>query len=207
MEATRNRLTGPAARKKLLGSVAVLGVAAAVAGFGSYSTFNDTTTPVNTQITSGVLSLSLKDNGAVATVPFAGGTFLAGDSHSKPLDLVNDGDTAHSSVTMTTSATTSSALDTDQTNGLQLTVTSCSVPWTASGSSWSCSGTTRGFYTGPIVTSSQALTSAASLAVGGVDHLLLTALLPSTASGASFQNASSTLSFVFTGSQRSGSAH
>lgn len=206
MEATRIRLAGPANRKKLLGSIAVLGVAAAVAGFGTYSTFNDTTTPVNTQITAGVLSLTLKDNGAVATVPFAGGTVLAGDSRSKPLDLVNDGDTGLASVTMTSSATVSSALDTDPTNGLQLTLTSCSVPWTASGNSWSCSGTTHGFYSGPIVTS-QVLTGAASLAAGGVDHLLLSALLPSTASGSAFQNASSTLSFVFNGVQRSGSAH
>jgi hypothetical protein len=205
MEAARNRLADLAARKKLLGSVAVLGVAAAVAGLGTFSTFTDSTSPVNTQITSGVVSLSLTDNGAVATVPFQGGTFLAGDSQSHPLDLVNDGNTAMTSVTMASSATASSALDTDTANGLQLAVKSCSVPWTGSGASWSCSGTTRTFYTGPIVTS-QVLTGAASLAAGGVDHLLLTASLPSTASGSTFQNVSSTLSFVFTGAQRSGSA-
>lgn len=206
MEAARNRLADLAARKKLLGSVAVLGVAAAVAGLGTFSTFTDSTSPVSTQITSGVVSLSLTDNGATATMPFQGGTFLAGDSQSHPLDLVNDGNTAMTSVTMASSATASSALDTDTTNGLQLTVTSCSVPWTGSGGSWSCSGTTRTFYAGPIVTS-QVLSGAASLAAGGVDHLLLTATLPSTASGSTFQNVSSTLSFVFTGAQRSGSAH
>jgi hypothetical protein len=205
MEAAHNRLASLAARKKLLGSAAVLGVAATVAGLGTFSTFTDSTAPVNTQISSGIVSLNLTDNGAVATMPFQGGTFLAGDSQSHPLDLVNDGNTAMNSVTMASSATASSALDTDTTNGLQLTLASCSVPWTGSGSSWSCGGTTRTFYTGPIVTT-QVLTGAASLAAGGVDHLLLTAKLPSTASGATFQNVSSTLSFVFTGAQRSGSA-
>lgn len=205
MDTAEKRVAHLANRKKLLGSVAVLGVAAAVAGLGTFSTFSDSTSPVSTQITSGVVSLSLTDNGAVATVPFQGGTFLAGDSQSKPLDLVNDGNTAMASVTMASSATASSALDTDAVNGLQLTVTSCSVPWTGSAGSWTCGGTTRSFYSGRIVTT-QVLTGAASLAAGGVDHLLLTATLPSTASGSTFQNVSSTLSFVFTGAQRSGSA-
>ena len=205
MDTAEKRIAIPANRKKLLGSVAVLGVAAAVAGLGTFSTFSDSTSPVNTQITSGVVSLSLTDNGAVATVPFQGGTFLAGDSQSHPLDLVNDGNTAMASVTMASSATASSALDTDTVNGLQLTVASCSMPWTGSGGSWSCGGTTRTFYTGPIVTS-QVLSGAASLAAGGVDHLLLTASLPSTASGSTFQNVSSTLSFVFDGVQRAGAS-
>ena len=54
--------------------------------------------------------------------------------------------------------------------------------------------------------SAKALSGAASLAVGGVDHLLLTAALPSTASGDAFEGATSSLDFVFTGTQRAGSA-
>lgn len=204
MAAIHTRLAASAARKKVLGSVAVAGVAATVAGLGTYSQFTDSTAPVNAQISSGVLSLSLQDDGAVATVPFQGGTFLAGDSQSKPLDLVNDGDTALSSVSMMSSATASSVLDTDPVNGLQLTVASCSTPWSGSDSSYTCGGTTRTFYSGPII-ANQALSGAASLAPGGVDHLLLTATLPSTASGSAFQNVSSTLNFVFTGAQRPGS--
>lgn len=206
VDIAHNWLSGSPLRNKLGGSLAVLGVAAAVAGFGTYGTFTDSTAPVDTAIDSGVVSISLQDDGAVATLPFQGGMFVAGDSQSHPLDLVNDGESALASVTMTSTAPTSSALDTDTENGLQLTVSSCSVPWTGSGDSWTCGGTTRTFYAGPIVTS-QVLGGAASLAPGGTDHLLLTASLPSTASGSSFQNASSTLSFVFTATQRSGSAH
>ncbi len=206
MDIAHRWLTGSPTRNKLVGSVAVLGVAAAVAGLGTYSTFTDSTTPTNTAISTGVVSISLMDQGAVATMPFQGGTFLAGDSQSHPLDLVNDGDSGLVSVTMTSTATTSSALDTDTVDGLQLAVTSGSVPWTGSGSSWTCSGTTKNFYAGPIVTS-QVLSGAASVAAGATDHLLLTASLPSSASGSTFQNVSSTLSFVFTGTQRSGSTH
>src|SRR4051812_956926 len=99
MEAAHSRLADTASRKKLLGSAAVLGVAATVAGLGTFSTFTDSTAPVNTQISSGVVSINLTDNGATATMPFQGGTFLAGDSQSHPLDLVNDGNTALNTVT------------------------------------------------------------------------------------------------------------
>jgi hypothetical protein len=118
-----------------------LGVAGAVAGLGTYSTFTDSTTPVATAVTSGVLSISLMDGASVATAPFQGGTFMAGDSVSKALDLVNDGDTGLASVTMRSWATDSSVLDTDKVNGLQLLVRDCSVPWAGSGAAASCAGT------------------------------------------------------------------
>jgi hypothetical protein len=124
---------------------------------------------------------------------------MAGDSAGYPLDLVNDGTTAFGSVTMKVSATSSSILDTDPTNGLQLKVQKCSVAWSGS----SCSGTASTLYSGPMVVT-QALGSAASLTPGGVDHLLLTASLPATANGAAYQGKQSTLSLVFDGVQRAG---
>jgi hypothetical protein len=189
--------------RKVAGSAAVLGVAAAVAGLGSYGAFTDSTTPVTTAVTSGVLSLSLMDGGSTATVPFEGGTFLAGDSVSKALDLVNAGNTALASVAMRSWASESSVLDTDKVNGLQLQVRDCSVPWTGSGASLSCGGTVVAMYSGPMV-ATQVLSTPASLVAGGVDHLLLTASLPSTATGAAFQNVSSSLGVVFDGVQRVG---
>ena len=69
-----------------------------------------------------------------------------------------------------------------------------------------CAGTTSTFYSGPIVGSGRSLAGAASLAAGGVDHLLMTASLPSTASGDDFEGATSDLEFVFTGTQRAGTA-
>ena len=100
-------------------------------------------------------------------------------------------------------ASTSSVLDSDRTSGLQLTVESCSVAWSADES---CAGARRDFYAGPVLVEDQALAGAASLAPGAVDHLLLTVTLPTTASGDAFEGATSALNFVFTGTQRAGSA-
>ena len=144
-------------------------------------------------------SLSLQSGGTAATVPFKGGAMMAGDSVDKVLDLVNDGTTAFGSVTKKMSATTSSILDTDQVNGLQLKVQKCSVAWTAS----SCSGASSTLYAGPMVVT-QPLTGATSLNPGGVDHLLLTASLPASANGSAYQGKQSTLSLVFDGVQRAG---
>jgi hypothetical protein len=196
------RITDPGrarTARRVAGSVAVLGVAAAVAGLGTYSTFTDSTSPVVTGVGTGVLSLSLQSGGSEATVPFAGGALMAGDSVTQVLDLVNDGSTAFGSVTMKMSATASSILDTDQVNGLQLKVQKCSVAWSGS----SCSGTASTLYSGPMVVT-QALGGAASLTPGGVDHLLLTASLPASANGSAYQGKQSTLSLVFDGVQRVG---
>jgi hypothetical protein len=198
MSPSRARMT-----RKVAGSAAALGVAAAVAGLGTYSTFTDSTTPVTTGVTAGVVSISLMDGASVATAPFQGGTFMAGDSISKPLDLVNDGDTGFASVTMRSWATESSVLDTDKVNGLQLRVRDCSVPWTGSGATASCPGTVTTLYSGPVVATEQ-LAAPASLAAGGTDHLMLTASLPGGANGAAFQNVSSSLGFVFDAVQRAG---
>jgi hypothetical protein len=196
----------PSSARKVVGSLAVIGAVAAVAGLGSYASFTDSTSPVDTEVDTGVVSIELNDAGATGSVPFAGGLMLAGDSRRHLVDLVNNGDTALGSITLTTAATRSSILDTDAVNGLQLTVESCTQPWTVAGDVYSCGGTTRGFYSGPLVANAAAMAGAASLTAGGVDHLLMTAALPSSATGDVFENATSSLAFVFTGTQRGGTA-
>ena len=200
--ANRHRTTAA----RIVGTVGVLGAAAAIAGLGTFGSFTTSSAPVDTKVDSAVLSINVADAGDALTMPFGGGLFLAGDSRSYRVDLVNDGNAALGSLTMTSRATASSILDTDTVHGLQLAVESCSVAWTVADSAYSCAGTQKSFYSGPIVASGQALSGAASLAVGGVDHLLMTAALPSTASGDAFEGASSSLEFFFTGTQRAGSA-
>jgi len=192
--------------RKIVGSAAILGVAAAVAGLGTYSTFTDSTAPVATGVTSGVLSISLMDGASVATAPFQGGTFMAGDSVSKALDLVNDGDTPLASVTMRSWATESSVLDTDKANGLQLTVSSCPVAWTETVvnkvATYSCASGATTLAHGPAVASST-LPTLASVNAKGTDRLVVTLSLPGTA-GNEFQGKTSALSISFTGSQKTG---
>lgn len=191
---------------KLVGTAGVLGVAATIAGLSTFGGFTDSTTPVTTRVDSAVLSISVADAGDPLSMPFGGGLMLAGDSRNFRVDLVNDGDAALGAVTLASRATASSVLDTDTVNGLQLQVRSCSVVWAVSGGDYSCGGATKSYYTGPIVTAGSALSGTSSLPVGGVDHLLLTASLPSSATGDALEGATSSLEFVFTGSQRTGTA-
>jgi hypothetical protein len=188
----------------IVGAVSAVGVAVAVAGLGTFGGFTDSTSPVGTTVDAGVVSIDVSTAGGSGVVPFAGGLMLAGDSRTHLIDLVNDGNTALGSVALKSWATSSSVLDSDPVNGLQLTVESCSVSWVDSGSGFTCAGTERSFYAGPIVVANQPLAGAASLTAGGTDHLLLTATLPTSATGDDFEGAESGLDFMFTGSQRDG---
>lgn len=203
--------TAPTARRRrnrarVAASVAVLGVTGAVAGLATYGTFTDSTSPVVTTTATGVVSIDLAKGAGAATLSlFPNGGFLAGDSESSPVDLVNDGTAALSRVSLASRATTSSALDADPANGLQLTVRDCSVDWAKVNGAWTCSGTASTVYSGRILLDST-LPGLDSLAPGGVDHLLLTAALPSTASDEAVAGASSALDFTFTAVQRDGAA-
>jgi hypothetical protein len=190
----------------IVGAITAVGAAVAVAGLGTFGGFTDSTSPVGTKVDTGVLSIDVSAPGGSTALPFGGGLLLAGDSRTHRIDLVNDGSTALSSVTLKSWATSSSVLDSDPVNGLQLTVESCSVSWVDTGSDFSCSGSERSFYAGPIVATNQPLAGAASLVAGGTDHLLLTATLPTSATGDAFEGAESGLNFMFTGAQRSGGA-
>ena len=187
----------------IVGALSLVGAAVAVAGLGTFGQFTDSTSPVDTKVDTGVVSIDVSSP-AGASVPFSGGMMLAGDSRSALVDLVNDGTTPLTSVTLTSTATSSSVLDQDTVNGLQLTVESCPVAWTTGASAPTCSGTVRSYFTRPIVFSNATLVSSGALAAGATDHLKLTAALPASASGNAFEGATSNLNFVFTGSQRSG---
>ena len=163
---TTRRRTG----LKIVGALGAVGAAVAVAGLGTFGQFTDSTSPVNTKVDSGVVSIDVSSPSG-ASVPFSGGMMLAGDSRSALVDLVNDGTTPLAAVTLTSSATSSSVLNTDTVNGLQLTVESCSVAWTTGAAAPTCSGTVRSYFTRPIVFSNATLVSSAALAAGATDHL------------------------------------
>lgn len=202
---TTTRTASPTARK-VVGSLAVLGAAAAVAGLGTYGNFTDSTTPMSTELATGILSINLTQPGIA--VPASVSNLVPGDSVSRTINLVNDGTLPLSSVSVVSTAPTSSILTTDQTNGLQLAIRSCSAAWTQGGTqeapTYSCSGTERSVMTGPAV-GNAALSNPNSLTAGGVDHLVFTLSLPSTA-GNEFQGKAAGLSLSFTGVQRAGTA-
>jgi hypothetical protein len=188
---------------KLVGAISAVGAAVAVAGLGTLGQFTDSSSPVSAKVDTGVLSIDVGSPGG-ASVPFAGGMMLAGDTRSALIDLVNDGTTPLSAVTMTSWATSSSVLDQDPVNGLQLTVESCSVAWNPAGAAPTCPGAVHTYFSRPILVTDTPLTGTAAVTAGATDHLKLTAALPSSASGNAFEGATSGLNFQFTGIQQNG---
>ena len=192
--------------RKVLGSLGVIGAAAAVAGMGTFGTFTDSTAPLNASVTSGTLSLDLTAGGT-AGMTMSAANFVPGDSVSRSVELVNSGDLSFAGISLASSATTSSILDTDKVNGLQLSAKSCSVVWTETitngVASYSCSGTTTNVVnSGPAVTTAT-VNNVASMNPKGTDHLLLTVSLP-VGAGNEFQGKTSALSINFTGTQKTG---
>jgi hypothetical protein len=189
---------------KVFGSVGVLAAAAAVAGLGTFGTFTDSTAPLAAEAGSGTVSIDLAAPASSIDFPDVAGGWLPGDRSFLPLDLVNTGTVDLSSIRLDVTATQSSLLDTDRTQGLQLTLDSCDQAWDTSSGSYTCAGTVSHQYSGPVVLSQQ-LPALASLRAGAVDHLLATVTLPSTA-GNGFMGAHTDLAASFTGTQRTGAA-
>ena len=186
--------------RKILLSLAALGAAASIAGLGTFATFTSSTSTSNT-IASGTLSL---------TAPFSrlgtGASPIApGDTMQRALDLSYSGTISFASATLTTSASPSSLLDTDASNGLQIAIDKCSQAWTEAGPpyTYTCGGSTSTVLASRALVGSGIALSNLTLTAGSTDHLRVTLTFPSGADN-SFQNKSSTVSYTFTGNQRAG---
>lgn len=124
----------------------------------------------------------------------------------RSFDLINNGSQNFASATLTSTATVSSALDTDTTNGLQMVIDKCSVAWTEGGTppgyTYTCGGSTSTVLaSAPVIGSSLALSNLGVLTAGTTDHLRLTLTFPSGA-GNTMQNLSSTIQYTFSATQR-----
>src|SRR6266702_6194722 len=129
---------------KVLLSLAVLGAAASIAGLGTFATFTSSTSASHT-VSSGTVTIALGATGASTNRLNVDATAIApGDTIQRSVDLIDQGTINLASVTLTTSATTSSVLDTDATNGLQMVIDKCSQAWTESGPpyTYTCGGST-----------------------------------------------------------------
>lgn len=192
--------------KKVLLSLGALGVAGSIAGFGTFASFTSTTSASQT-VASGTVTIALGATGAQTnrlTVNASG--IVPGDTMQRSFDLANSGSQNLASVTLTSSASPSSLLDTDATNGLQMVIDKCSIAWTESGSSpaftYTCGGTTTSVVASrAVIGSNVAMSNLGSTTAGATDRLRLTLTFPS-AAGNTFQGLSSTISYSFTGTQR-----
>ena len=186
--------------RKLLLSIAVLGSAASIAGLGTFATFTSSTSTSHT-IASGTLSLTAP----VSRLGTGASAIAAGDTMQRAIDLSYSGTISFGSATLTTSATSSSLLDTDATNGLQIAIDKCSQAWTESGPpyTYTCGGSTSSVLASRALIGSSVALSNLTLAAGSSDHLRVTVTLPSSADN-TLENKSSTIDYTFTGVQRAG---
>jgi predicted ribosomally synthesized peptide with SipW-like signal peptide len=205
---TRRLGWAAAQRRKILVSLAVVSAAASIAGLGTYATFTSSTS-ASQSVSSGTVTIALGATGASTNRLTVGASNIApGDSIQRSVDLINQGSIDLASITLTTSATASSLLDTDAADGLQMVIDKCSVPWTEGGTApaytYTCSGTISTVLASrAVIGSNLSLSNLGSLTNGTTDHLRVTLSFPSAAPN-SFQNQSSTIQYTFTGTQRAG---
>jgi predicted ribosomally synthesized peptide with SipW-like signal peptide len=189
---------------KVLVSVAVVGAAAAVASLGTFASFTSSTAAQAQSLTSGTVSITI---GTANRLTVGATNLVPGDTIQRAIDITNNGSAGTSSVgaiALTTTAPTTSLLDTDTTNGLQMVVDKCSVAWTEAGPpyTYTCGGTTTSVLTTrAVIGSNISLSNMSAVTAGNTDHLRVTLTLPAGA-GNTLQGQSSTLNYVFTANQR-----
>jgi len=207
---TRRLGWASAQRRKLLISLAVISAAASIAGLGTFATFTSSTS-ASQSVSSGTVTIALGATGASTNRLTVGASNIApGDTIQRSVDLIDSGSIDLASITLTTNATSSSLLDTDATNGLQMVIDRCSNAWTEGGTApaytYTCSGATSTVLASrAIIGTNLALSNLSALTNGVTDHLRVTLTFPSAAPN-TFQNQSSTVQYTFTGTQRAGTS-
>jgi spore coat-associated protein N len=208
----KRRLNLPSQQTRRLATGAVLlSSVVALATIGAGATFQDTVQD-DISVTSGNVDIRLgtgANNAAEANRFSVDATGLAaGDTIQRSFNVINAGTLNLADIALTTTATTSSALDTDATDGLQLKLDECSQPWTEAGIApaytYTCGGTANNdrIASRPVIGSDLALTGSAALTAGATAHYRLTMTLPSTATQPTFSGKTSVIQYAFTATQR-----
>jgi predicted ribosomally synthesized peptide with SipW-like signal peptide len=182
-------------------SIAAAAFAAALIGVGAYAEWSATTSEAQT-VTAGSVDLA----SGVTEASMDASDVAPGDTIRRRVTLTNTGSLDLRTLTLASSGgATPGTIFTDTTNGLQLQIQKCTVAWAAD---YTCSGTTSSVYASGPVGISPAQDVAASLAAditGGVDNLLFTVSLPTTAPD-TMEGQSVTITYTFDGLQRSGTS-
>jgi hypothetical protein len=191
-------------RVKMLMTLVVLGVAASIAGLGTFATFTSSTAAQAENLSTGTVSIAL---GTANRLTVGATNLVPGDTLQRAVDITNDGSVGTSSVgtiSLTTVASSSSQLDADGTAGLQMNIDKCSIAWTESGPpyTYTCGGTTSTVLASrAVIGTDVSLSNMSSVTAGSTDRLRVTLTLPS-AAGNSLQGQSSTINYTFTANQR-----
>jgi hypothetical protein len=190
---------------KLAISGGLLALVTAGVGGAAFASFTaSTNAAANTASTGTVSFADISTNGSGQRLSVGATNVAPGDSLQRAVTITNTGSVDMlNTVTLTSTAATTSLLDTDATNGLQINIDKCSVAWTESSVpyTYTCSGTTTTVLaSGSVIGTNKALSNIVATA-GTANYLRATLTLPSTA-GNTFQGLSSTIDFTFNGQQR-----
>jgi hypothetical protein len=183
-------------------------VALTVAGVGgaAFASFTGTTSATQS-VSAGTLSLSAINGGGAGNRLTVPATDVApGDTIQRAVTITTTGTVAITGMELTTTATDSSLLDSDATDGLQMVVDSCSVPWTESSVpyTYTCvGGTTQLVLAETSVIGAERALGNIDTDAGATNHLRVTLTLPDTADD-DFQAEASTLVYQFDATQRAG---
>jgi len=206
MKPSRHFRSGSTLSRKLLLTLGVVGTAASMAGLGSFASFTSSTN-ASQSVGSGTVTVALGATGAATNrLTVAASGLVPGDTMQRSVDITNTGNQNLASITLTTSATPSTLLTTDTTNGLQMVVDRCSTTWTEAGTSpaftYTCGGTTTTLITTrAVIGTNMSLAGLSALNTSGSDHLRVTLTFPTTADN-TFQGLSTSITYAFTGTQR-----
>ena len=184
------------ARRLLFSSLSGLLALSSVA-LGTYAGFSATTSGPGNTFSTGSVALVAELGAASGSGAFTFGTLadmVPGETTVKFLDVTKTG-TLDFALTAEATATVSSALNTDATNGLQLTVKHCTTAWTGVDG---CAGTASTLYSGRLapLTGTPVSLGSVTAAAGGVAHLQLAVTLPSSATA--LNGLTSTIQFTWT---------
>jgi hypothetical protein len=195
----------PLVVRRLAVSAALVGLAAALLTFdATHSGFTARSSAGAASFSTGIVDIAVGAAGPANRMTVDATGIVPGDVMERVVDLTNSGTFDLSGVTLATTAPVSSALDTDTSHGLQMTVDRCSVPWNETGTApayvYACSGTTSSVLsTRPVITAAAALSSLTATTAGNTDHLRVVLSFPAAADD-SMQALSSHLTFTFTAS-------
>jgi hypothetical protein len=187
-------------RRSVLIAVAI--VLAAASAFGVFRG----TQALDHDATGGSFEVVLAGSGSGNRFSVSATRLVPGDTIDRVITVTPTGSVSVTALRLTTDATASSQLDTDPTNGLQVTVKRCSVAWgeTLSGGipvDYDCSGSeSTAVAARPVIMTDQTLTGALT-GDGQANYLLVHLELPSTADN-TFLADTSTVRFTFSGVQR-----
>lgn len=203
--------------RKVLLSCAAVAVVSSLVAAGTYATWTDTDSAAQA-VSSGTVDVALGASGGSAgdannrlTVGFSGAA--PGDTAQRHFQLRNAGTINFASFSMYAASANSTAMY----SALTVKIEKCSVAWVESATTpytYTCGAAESGTRTtvladaamSSMTSSSQATLSNVTLTSGASNSLMMTITFPSSYSNNAGQNNSDTITYTFTGTQRSGTA-